>query len=64
MQYPEQVVQGIKSSKDSENVVEHNVGLALETLMQVQQSTVNARQPLYQDIQQSGQLSNDRNTQY
>jgi hypothetical protein len=42
MQYLEEVVQGIKSSKDWEKVAEHKVGLALQTLSHGQQSAVTA----------------------
>jgi hypothetical protein len=40
MQYLEEVVQGIKSSKDWEKVTEHTVGLVLETLSHEQQLAV------------------------
>jgi hypothetical protein len=59
MRYLEEVVQGIKSSKDWEKVVEHKVGLALETLSQGQQSAVTALRHLYTEVQISGKLSND-----
>jgi hypothetical protein len=50
MQYLEEVVQGIKSLKDWEKVVEHKVGLALETLSHRQQSAVTALQHLYIEV--------------
>jgi hypothetical protein len=59
MQFLEEVVQGIKFSKDWEKVVEHKMGLALETLSHGQQSAVTTLQQLYTEVQQSGKLSND-----
>jgi hypothetical protein len=59
MSYLEDIVQGIKSTKDWERVVEHNVGLALKTLSRGEQSAVNALQQFYAEVQQSGKLSND-----
>jgi hypothetical protein len=59
IQYLEEVVKGIKSSKDWEKVVEHKVGLLLETLSHRQQSAVTALQQLYMEVQQSGKLSNN-----
>jgi hypoxanthine phosphoribosyltransferase len=59
MQYLEEVVKGIKSLQVWEKVVEHKVGLALETLSHWQQSAVTALQWLYMEVQQSGELSND-----
>jgi hypothetical protein len=50
MQYPEQVIQGIKSSKDWVKVVEHKLGLALETLFHGQQSAVSMLQQLYTEV--------------
>jgi hypothetical protein len=64
MQYLEEVVKGIKSSKDWEKVAEHKVGLALETLFRGQQSAVTAFQQLYTEVEQSGKLPNDRAAQY
>jgi hypothetical protein len=64
IQYLEEVLQGIKSSKDWEKVAEHKVGLALETLSHRQQLAVTALQHLYTDVQISGKLSNDRAAQY
>jgi uncharacterized protein YqfA (UPF0365 family) len=64
MQYLEEVVQGIKSSKDWEKVVEHKVGLAFQTLSYGQQSAVTALQHLYTEVQISGKISNDRAAQY
>jgi hypothetical protein len=64
MRYLEEVVKGIKSSKDWEKVAEHNVGLALETLSHGQQSAVTTLQHLYTEVQISGKLSNDRASQY
>jgi hypothetical protein len=59
MQYLEEEVQGIKSSKDWEKVAEHKVGLALVTLSHRQQSAVTALQQLCTEVQQSSKLSND-----
>jgi hypothetical protein len=59
MKYLKEVVKGIKSSKDWEKVVEHKVGLALETLSHGQQSAVTALQQLYREVKQSGQPSNN-----
>jgi hypothetical protein len=59
MQYLEKVVQGIKSLKDWEKVVEHKVGLALEILSYGQQSPVTALQQLHTKVHQSGKLSNN-----
>jgi hypothetical protein len=59
IQYQEGVVQGIKSSKDWENVAEHMLGVALETLSHGQQSAVTVLQPLYTEVQISSKLSND-----
>jgi hypothetical protein len=64
MKYLEEVVQGIKSSKDWEKVVEHNVGLPLETLSHGQQLAVVALQQLYSEVQQNGELSNHYTAQY
>jgi exonuclease VII large subunit len=64
MQYFEEVVRGIKSSQEWEAVVEHKVGLALETLSHGQQSAVTALQHLYTEVQISGEISNDRVAQY
>jgi hypothetical protein len=64
IQYLEEVVQRIKSSKDWEKVAEHKVGLALETLFHGQQSVITALQQLYTEVQQSGKISNDRASQY
>jgi hypothetical protein len=64
MQYLEEVVQEIKSSKDWEKVTEYKVGLALETLLYGEQSAVTPLQQLYSEVQQSGKLSNDRAAQY
>jgi hypothetical protein len=64
MQYQEEVVQGIKSSKDCEKVVEHKVALALETLSHGEQSAVTALQHLYTEVQISGKISNDCAAQY
>jgi hypothetical protein len=47
MQYLEQVVKGIKSSKDWEKVVKHKVELVLETLSHRQQLAVTALPQLY-----------------
>jgi hypothetical protein len=44
MQYLEEVIQGIKSSKDWEKVLEYKVGLALETLSHGQQLAVTTLQ--------------------
>jgi hypothetical protein len=63
MQYLEEVVQGIKSSKDWKKVAKHKVGLALETLSQGQQSAVTALQQLYSKVQQTVKLSNHRAAQ-
>jgi hypothetical protein len=54
MQYLEEVVKGIKFSKDWEKVAEHKLGLALETLSHGQQLAVSAVQQLYTEVQQSG----------
>jgi hypothetical protein len=59
MQHLEEVVQGIKSSKDWEKIVEHKVGLALETLSHGQHLAVTALQQLYTEVQQSSKPSND-----
>jgi alcohol dehydrogenase class IV len=64
MKYLEEVVQGIKSSKDWEKVAEHKVGLALETLSHKQQSAVTALQHLYTEVQISRKISNDQAAQY
>jgi hypothetical protein len=64
MQYLEEVVRGIKSSKEWEAVAEHKVGLALETLSHGQRSAVTAIQYLYTEVQISGEISNDRAAQY
>jgi hypothetical protein len=64
IQYLEEVVQGIKASKDWETVVEFRVGLALETLSHGQESAVTALQQLYTAVQHSGKLSNDHAAQY
>jgi hypothetical protein len=64
MHYLEEVVQGIKSSKDWEKVVKHKVGLALETLSHGQKLAVMALQHLFTEIQISGKISNDRVAQY
>jgi hypothetical protein len=64
MQYLEEVVQGIKSSKDWEKVAEHKVGLALETLFHGQQLAVTALQHLYMEVQISRKISNNRAAQY
>jgi hypothetical protein len=64
MQYLEEVGQGIKSSEDWEKVVEHKVGLALETLSHGQQLAVTALQHLYTEVQISSKISNDRVAQY
>jgi polyhydroxyalkanoate synthesis regulator phasin len=50
MQDLDKVVQGIKSSKDWEKVVEHKMGIALETLSHGQQSVVTALQQLYMEV--------------
>jgi hypothetical protein len=50
MQYLEEVVKGIKYSKDWEKVVEHKVELALETLSHRQQSAVFTLQQLYTEV--------------
>jgi hypothetical protein len=59
MQYLEEVVKGIKSSKDWEKVAEYQVGLALENLFHGQQSAVTTLQQLYTKVQQSSKLCND-----
>jgi hypothetical protein len=64
MQYLEEVVKGIKSSKELEEIAEHKVGLALENLSEEQQSAVTALQYLYMEVQISSKLSNDRAAQY
>jgi hypothetical protein len=64
MQYLEEVVRGIKSSKECQAVAENKVGLALETLSHGQQSAVTALQHLYTEVQISGEISNDRAAQY
>jgi hypothetical protein len=64
IQYLEEVVQGIKSSKDWEKVAERKVGLALENLSQGQQSVVTALQHLSTEVQISGKISNNRAAQY
>jgi polyhydroxyalkanoate synthesis regulator phasin len=64
MNYLEEVVKGIKSSKDWEKVAEHKVGLALENLSHGQQSAVTALQYLYTEVQISGRISNERAAQY
>jgi hypothetical protein len=64
MHYPKVLVKSIKSLKDWEKVVEHKVGLALETLSHGQQLAVTTLQQLYMEVQQSGQLSNDHVVQY
>jgi hypothetical protein len=64
MQYLEEVVQGIKSLRDWEKVVEHKVEPALETLFHGQQLAVTALQQLYTEVQQSSKLSNNRAAQY
>jgi hypothetical protein len=64
MKYLEEVVQGIKSSKDWEKVAEHKVGLALENLSHGQQSAVTALQHLYTEVQISSKISNNRAAQY
>jgi hypothetical protein len=64
LQYLEEVVEWIKSSKDWEKVVEQKVGLALETLSHGQKSAVNAPQHLYTEVQVRGKPSNDRVAQY
>jgi hypothetical protein len=50
MQYLEQVVHGIESSKDREKVAEYKVGSALENLSYGQQSAVTALQQLYKEV--------------
>jgi hypothetical protein len=64
MKYLEEVVQGIKSSKEWEEVAEYKVGLALEILSHGQQSAVTALQHLYTEVQISSKISNDRAAQY
>jgi hypothetical protein len=64
MQYLEEVMQGIKSSKDWKKVAEHKVGLALEILSHGQQSAVTTLQHLYMEVQISGKISNHRAAQY
>jgi hypothetical protein len=64
MQHLEEVVPGIKSSKDWQKVAEHKVGLALETLSHGQQSAVTTLQHLYTEVQISSKISNDRAAQY
>jgi hypothetical protein len=64
MQYLEEVVMGIKSSKDWEKVADHKVELALETLSHGQQSAITTLQQFYREVQQSGQLFNDQAAQY
>jgi hypothetical protein len=59
MKYLEEVVQGIKSTKEWEQVAEHKVGLALENLSHGQQSAVTVLQHLYTEVQISGKISND-----
>jgi hypothetical protein len=54
MQYLEEVVQGIKSSKDGKKVVEHDVGWALENHSHGQQSAVAMLQQRYTEVHQSG----------
>jgi hypothetical protein len=57
-------VKGIKLTKEWEEVAEHRVGLALETLSHEQQSAVTALQHLYTEVQISSEISNDRAAQY
>jgi polyhydroxyalkanoate synthesis regulator phasin len=64
MKYLEEVVQGIKSTKEWEQVAEHKGGLALENLSHGQQSAVTALQHLYTEVQISGKISNDQAAQY
>jgi hypothetical protein len=59
MQHLEEIVQGIKSSKDWEMVADHMVGLALETLSHGQQLAVITLQQLYTEVQQYSKLSNN-----
>jgi hypothetical protein len=59
MRYLEEVVQGIKWSKDWKKEAEHKVGFALENLSCGQQLAVTALQHLYRKVQISGKLSND-----
>jgi hypothetical protein len=55
----EEVVEGIKPSKDWEKVAEYKVGLALETLSHEQQLAVTILQQLYTKVHQSSKLSSD-----
>jgi hypothetical protein len=64
IQYLEEIVHGIKSSKEWEEVVEPTVGVALETLSHGQHWVVTALQYLYTKVQISGKISNDRAAQY
>jgi hypothetical protein len=50
MNYLEQLVQGIKSSKDWEKVAEYKVSLAVETLFQGQQLAINSLHRLYGEM--------------
>jgi hypothetical protein len=59
LQYLEEVLHRIKSSKDWAKVAEHKVGLTLETLSHRQQSAVTTLQQLYTEVQQRRKLSND-----
>jgi hypothetical protein len=64
MQYLREVVKGIRSLKEWEEVAEHKVGLALESLSHGQQWAVTTIQHFYTEVQISGKLSNDRAAQY
>jgi hypothetical protein len=64
MQYLEEVVKGIRSSKAWEQVAEHRVGVALEALSHGQQSAVTALQHLYTQVQISSGISNDQAAPY
>jgi glycerol dehydrogenase-like iron-containing ADH family enzyme len=64
MQYLKKVVKGIKSSKDWEKVVEHKVGLALETLSHGEQSAVTTLKQLYSEVQNSSKQSHNQVAQY
>jgi hypothetical protein len=59
MQYLKEVGQGMKSLKDFEIVVEHKVGLALETLSHRAQLAVTSLPQLYIELQQRGTEFNE-----